>query len=131
MRGAGRVLFAAIMLVMLGTLNIIYGIGALDDANIFVGDTRFILDDLSTLGWVLIIVGALQLTGGFSLMGGGGYGKVIGIVAGTFGAVAAFFSIGDAFPWWSLMMFILCIWIVHGLVIFDEDQAYADTRRQP
>ena len=76
MRGAGRTLFAAIMLVMLGTLNIIYGIGALDDANIFVGDTRFILDDLNTLGWVLIIVGVLQLTGGFSLMGGGGLRKV-------------------------------------------------------
>src|SRR5687768_4400298 len=131
MRGAGRTLFAAILLVMLGTLNIIYGIGALDDANFVISDTRYILDDLNTLGWVLIIVGALQLTGGFSLMGGGGYGKVIGIVAGTFGAVAAFFSIGGAFPWWSLMMFILCIWIVHGLVIFDEDQTYAETRRQP
>ncbi len=129
MRGAGRTLFAAIMLVMLGTLNIIYGIGALDDANIFVGDTRFILDDLNTLGWVLIIVGALQLTGGFSLMGGGGYGKFIGILAATLGAVSAFFSIGGAYPWWSILMFILCIWIVHGLVMFDEDQAYAEGAR--
>ena len=98
MRGAGRTLFAAIMLVMLGTLNIIYGIGALDDANFVDWRTRFILDDLNTLGWVLIIVGALELTGGFSLMGGGGYGKFIGILAGTLGAISAFFSIGGAIP---------------------------------
>jgi hypothetical protein len=129
MRGAGRTLFAAILLVMLGTLNIIYGIGALDDANIFVGDTRFILDDLNALGWVLIIVGALQLTGGFSLMGGGGYGKFIGILAATLGAVSAFFSIGGAYPWWSILMFIVCIWIIHGLVMFDEDQRYAEGPR--
>jgi hypothetical protein len=129
MRGAGRTLFAAILLVLLGTLNIIYGIGSLDDANIFVGDTRFILDDLNTLGWVLILVGALQLTGGFSLMGGGGYGKFIGILAATLGAVSAFFSIGGAFPWWSLAMLALCIWIIHGLVIFDEDQAAMEGRR--
>ena len=61
--------FAAILLMIVGTINIIYGIGALDDANIYVNDTRFILDDLNTLGWVLIILGVIQLTGGFSLRG--------------------------------------------------------------
>ncbi len=60
--GAGRVVFAAIMLLIVGTLNIIYGIGALDDANIFVNDTRFVLSNLNTLGWVLIILGVIQLT---------------------------------------------------------------------
>ena len=72
--------FAAILLLIVGTLNIIYGIGALDDANIFVNDTRFIFDDLNTLGWVLIILGVIQLTGGFSLMAGTTYGRVIGII---------------------------------------------------
>src|SRR5215207_8942695 len=43
-RGVGRVTFAAFLLMVVGTINIIYGIGALDDANIFVNDTRFILD---------------------------------------------------------------------------------------
>ncbi len=128
MRGTGRVLFAAIMLVMLGTLNIIYGIGALDDANFAISNTRFVLDDLNTLGWVLILVGILQLTGGFSLMGGGGYGKFIGIFAATLGAVSAFFSIAGENPWWSILMFIVCIWIVHGLVMFDEDQAALEGR---
>jgi len=50
------------MLLILGVLNIIYGIGALDDANIFVNDTRFILGNLNTLGWVLIVLGVIQLT---------------------------------------------------------------------
>ena len=40
MRGAGRVVFAATLLLIVGTLNIIYGIGALDDANIFVNDNE-------------------------------------------------------------------------------------------
>ncbi|HYH62086.1 MAG TPA: hypothetical protein VD766_09490 [Solirubrobacterales bacterium] len=114
---------------MLGTLNIIYGIGALDDANFAISNTRFVLDDLNTLGWVLIIVGVLELTGGFSLMGGGGYGKFLGILAGTLGAVSAFFSIAGENPWWSILMFILCIWIVHGLIMFGEDEAYVEGPR--
>ena len=66
MQGAGRVAFAGIMLLVLGTLNVIYGIGALDNANVFVNDTRLVFSDLNTLGWILIIWGVLELIGGVS-----------------------------------------------------------------
>ncbi len=122
MRGAGRVVFAAIMLLVVGTLNIIYGIGALDDANIFVNDNRFVLSNLNTLGWVLIILGLIQLTGGFSLMAGNTYGRVIGIAGGTLGAIGALLSIGGNYPWWSLGIFVLCIYIVHGIIVYGEDE---------
>jgi hypothetical protein len=122
MRGAGRVVFASILLLIVGTLNILYGIGALDDANIFVNDTRFILDDLNTLGWVLIILGVIQLTGGFSLMAGNTYGRVIGIVGGSLGAIGALLSIGQSNPWWSLVVFFLCIYVVHGIIVFGEEE---------
>jgi len=121
MRGTGRVLFAAILLVMLGSLNIIYGIGALDDANIFVNDTRFVLDNLSTLGWVLLILGVVQITGGLSLMSGGTWGMIVGITGATLGAVGAILSIGGAFPWWSLAQFALCLWVLHGLLVYGDD----------
>ena len=122
MRGAGRVVFAAIMLMLVGFLNIIYGIGALDDANYFVNDTRFILTNLNTLGWVLIILGIIQLTAGFSLMSGNAYGRVLGVIGGSLGAIGALFSIGGANPWWSLVIFALCIYIVHGIIVFGEDE---------
>ena len=122
MRGAGRVAFAATMLLILGFLNVLYGIGALDDANIFVNDTRFILDDLNTLGWVLMVLGVIQLTAGFSLMGGRTYGRVLGVAAGSIGAIGALLSIGGSFPWWSLAEFALCIYVVHGILIFGEDE---------
>jgi hypothetical protein len=114
--------FAGILLILVGTINIIYGIGALDDANIFVNDTRFILDDLNTMGWVLIILGAIQLTGGFSLVSGNAYGRVIGVVAGSLGALGALFSIGGSNPWWSLAVFALCVWVVYGILVFGEDE---------
>jgi hypothetical protein len=129
MRGAGRVVFAAILLLIVGTLNIIYGIGALDDANIFVNDTRYILTNLSTLGWVLIILGVIQLTGGFSLMAGNVYGRVIGVVSGSLGAIGALLSIGGSYPWWSLGIFFLCVWIVFGIVEYGGEER--EIRREP
>jgi hypothetical protein len=122
MRGAGRVLFAAILLMVAGTINIIYGIGALDDANIFVNDKRYIFTNLNTLGWVLIILGVIQLTGGFSLMAGHTYGRVIGIVAGSLGAIGALLSIGGNYPWWSLGVFALCVYVVHGIIVYGEEE---------
>ena len=122
MRGTGRAAFAATLLLIAGTLNIIYGIGALDDANIFVNDTRYIFTNLNTMGWVLIILGVIQFVGGFSLFAGNTYGRVIGIIGAGLGAIAALFSIGDGNPWWSLAVFALCIYIVHGIFVFGEDE---------
>jgi hypothetical protein len=122
MRGAGRAVFAAIFLLMVGTLNIIYGIGALDGANFYANGTRFILDDLNTLGWVLIVLGVIQLTGGFSLMVGHTYGRVIGIIGGSLGAIGALLSMDDGHPFWSLAIFALCVWIVAGIAELGEDE---------
>jgi hypothetical protein len=121
MRGTGRALLAATLLLIAGTLNIIYGIGALDNANIFANDKRYILTDLNTMGWVLIVLGIIQLTGGFSLMSGSTYGRFIGILGGTLGAIGALLSIGGNYPWWSLALFFLCVYIIHGIFIYGED----------
>ena len=120
-------MFAAIVLLLVGTINIIYGIGALDDANFFVNDTRFILTNLNTMGWVLIILGVIQLTAGFSLLAGNTYGRVLGIIAGSLGALGALLSIGGNRPWWSLCVFALCVWIVYGIVAFGQDERAART----
>jgi hypothetical protein len=122
MRGAGRATFAAILLLMAGVLNIIYGIGALDSANIYANDTRYILSNLNTLGWVLIVLAVIQLTGGFSLLAGNTYGRVIGLVGAGLGAIGALLSVGGANPWWSLAVFALCIYVIHGLIVFGEDE---------
>ena len=103
-------------------MNIIYGIGALDKANIFTDDVRYVFTNLTTMGWVMIVLGIVQLTGGFSLFAGKTYGRIIGIIAGSLGAISALLSVGGAFPWWSLGIFVLCIYIVHGIFVLGEDE---------
>ena len=121
MRGTGRAVFAATLLLFVGTLNIIYGIGALGDAHVYVGETRLVFNNLQTYGWVLIILGVIQLTAGFSLFAGNAYGRVIGIVGAGLGAIESLVAVGGSYPFWSLGVFALCLWILHGLVILGED----------
>lgn len=129
MRGAGRAVFVAFLLLIAGATNIIYGLGALDGANIFIDDTRYILSNLNTLGWVLIILGVFQLAAGFSLMSGRAFGRIVGVVAGSFGALGALLSIGGDHPWWSLAVFALCVYVVHGIQDLDADVRTAELER--
>ena len=122
MRGTGRAVFAAILLVIAGTLNIIYGIGAISDANFFTSNTQYVFSSLHTWGWITLILGVIQLTAGFSLFGGGVYGRVIGIAAATLGAIGALLSVGGAYPFWSLGIFALCVIVIHGLVVYGEPE---------
>ena len=122
MRGTGRVIFAATLLLIVGFLNIIYGIGALSDANVLVNDTRLVFTDLNQLGWFVIVIGLIQMTGGFSLISGHEYGRIIAIAAASLGAIGALLSVGGAFPWWSLAIFFVCIYVIHGILVFGEDE---------
>jgi hypothetical protein len=122
MRGAGRAAFVAILLLIAGTLNVIYGIAAIGDASFFVDNTRYVFSGLSTWGWITVILGVLQLCGGFSLLAGNTFGRVIGLVAASLGAIGALLAVGGAFPFWSLGIFALCVICIHGLVVYGEDE---------
>ena len=127
MRGAGRALFAAILLVVAGTLNVIYGIAAISNADFYGDATVYAFGGLETWGWVTLILGLIQLTGGFSLASGNSYGLVIGITGATLGAIVSLLAIGGPNPFWSLGIFALCLIVLHGLVVFGEEQRAART----
>src|ERR671924_1056152 len=116
MRGVGRAIFAAILLVIAGTLNVIYGIGAISDAHFYTtANVHYVFSSLHTWGWITLILGVIELTAGFSLFGGGAYGRFVGIVAATLGAIGALLGIAGQYPFWSLGVFALCVIVIHGL----------------
>jgi len=121
MRGAGRAVFVAILLMIAGTLNVIYGIAAIDDASFFVENTRYVFSSLHTWGWITVILGVVQLIGGFSLLSGQTFGRVVGLIAASLGAIGALLAVGGAYPFWSLGIFALCVICIHGLLVYGED----------
>jgi hypothetical protein len=122
MRGAGSALFVGILLMIAGVLNIIYGIAAVGDASFWVSNTQFVFSSLHTWGWITIILGAIQLTASFSLFAGGAYGRVVGIIAATLGAIGALLDVGGAHPWWALGVFAICVICIRGLFVLGEPE---------
>jgi hypothetical protein len=118
-RGLGRAIFAAVLLMVAGVLNIIYGIAAISDSSFFVHNTRYILSGLNGWGWITLILGIAELMASVSLFRGGTFGRWFGIGVAGLNAIAALLAI-PAYPFWSLAIFALCLWIIHGLAIYGE-----------
>jgi hypothetical protein len=120
MRGFGRAVFVAILLLIAGVLNVIYGFAAIGDANFWVNEQHFVFGNLHTWGWITVIIGFIEIIAGVSLFVGGTFGRVIGIIAASIGAVGALLAVGGAYPFWALGVFALCVICIHGLVVYGE-----------
>jgi uncharacterized membrane protein (DUF2068 family) len=115
--GAGWILFAGVMIVMAGIFNVIYGIAAINNSKFFVADREFIISNLKTWGWVILVVGVVQIFAAFSIWKGRAFGRWFGIVAAGVNAIAALMSI-QAYPFWSLAVFSLDLLVVYGLATY-------------
>jgi hypothetical protein len=122
MRGAGSALFVGILLMIAGVIDIVYGIAAVGNSHFYTEQGTYVFSSLHTWGWITIILGIIELAAAFSLFGGGTYGRVVGIVAASLGAVGALLNIGGAHPFWSLGVFAICLICIHGLVVLGEPE---------
>ena len=120
-RGTGRAFFAAIMLMVAGTVNIIYGIAAIDDSKFFVNETKYVFSNLNTWGWVTLVLGVVAILASFSVMRGGVFGRTVGIFVASLTAIGSLLSIGGAYPFWSLGVFAISIAVIHGLAVYDPE----------
>lgn len=111
---SGWWVFAGILLIVAGILNIIWGIAAIGDSKFFTESGTYIISGLHTWGWITLILGVLELVAAFSLFAGGEFGRWFGIFVAAFNAVAALLSI-PGYPFWSLAIFALSIIIVYKL----------------
>lgn len=111
---SGWWVFAGVLLLVAGVLNIVYGIAAIGDSKFFTENATYIISGLHTWGWVMLIIGVLEIVAAFSLFSGGEYGRWFGIIVGSLNAIAALLSI-SARPFWALAIFALSIIIVYKL----------------
>jgi hypothetical protein len=122
-RGAGSAFFASVLLMVAGTVNVIYGIAAIADSKFFVNETRYVFSNLNTWGWITLLLGIIAILAGLSVVRGGVFGRTIGIFIASLTAIGALLSVGGAYPFWSLGVFAICIVVIHGLAVYDPEAA--------
>jgi hypothetical protein len=121
---SGWATFAGVMLAIVGILNIIYGIAAIDSANFYVNDARYVISDLNTWGWVMLVIGAIQFCAAFSIFAGTEWGRWVGILAAGLNCIAQLLFL-PAYPLLALALFSVDILVIYGLVAHAGRRAYS------
>ena len=123
-RGLGWLVFAGIMLSIIGILNIVYGIAAIDKSSFYTANAHYVITDLKTWGWVVLGVGAIQFLAAFGIWAGSEWGRWVGIISAGANAIVQMFFI-SAYPFWALSLFTLDLLVIYGLVVYGSRSSRA------
>lgn len=116
-KGGGWVTFAAVMMGLAGTFNILEGILAIANSRVYTQHQTFVFSNLHTWGWLMLVLGIGLLLAAFSLFSGSELARWFGIVVASINAIGQLYYI-PAYPFWSLAMFTVDILIIYGLAAY-------------
>ena len=115
--GFGWVDFAAIMLGLAGIWNVLSGILAIADSRVYVADETFVFSDLNTWGWIMLILGTLQLLAAVAVVRGSEFARWFGVGVAGLNAIGQLYFL-PAYPLWSMAIFAVDILIIYGLAVY-------------
>ena len=129
-RGANRgegywmVVFAASLLGVVGSLNVIEGIAAIARSHVFIGNARYVIGDLRAWGWVVMILGVLQLAAMLGILAGNQIARWFGVAVIGLNIIAQMFLL-PGYPFWSLMIVAVDVVALWGLCAYGSRQNLA------
>ena len=111
----GWVIFAGVMMLLVGSLNFFYGLAAvLNDEVVVVGGNGAIIADLTTWGWVTLILAIILVLTGFGLLTGAEWARWVGVFVVTLNAIEQVW-VFPAAPLWALIVIALDVIIIYNL----------------
>jgi hypothetical protein len=118
-RGYGLVLFASILLLVIGCFNLIYGIAAVAQSHVFVANAHYVFGDLRSWGWITLIFGCLQLLAAAGVLAGSQAARWFAVAVIALNAIDQMFFI-PAYPFWSLLIIAMDVIALYGLCAYGS-----------
>lgn len=111
----GVATFAGIMLATVGVLQILQGLAAVLEDDVYVAGINYAYEiDLTSWGWIHIVIGAIALATGIGLASGQLWARITGIFLAILG-IFANFAFMPYYPFWSLLVIGIYVWVIWAL----------------
>ena len=118
-QGYGLILFAAVLLVVVGCFNLIYGIAAIANSHVFTAHAHYVFGNLRAWGWITLILGVVQLLAAAGVLAGNQLARWFAVVVVGLNAIEQMFFI-PAYPFWSLMIIAIDVVALYGLCAYGS-----------
>lgn len=115
--GSGWRAFAGVLILIAGIFNIIDGIVA-------VADTKYLTDhvifgDLTSWGWAILAIGAVQFLVGLAIFAGSGFAAFLGVLIAGLNAIGQLLFL-RTYPAWSVITIAIDLLIIYGLTAYGH-----------
>ncbi|MFE2102522.1 MULTISPECIES: hypothetical protein [unclassified Streptomyces] len=118
----GLTAFAGVMLLLAGLLGVFRGIMAIAHDNVFVTTPNYVFKfDLTSWGWIHLVLGALAVVVSFGLVRPAPWARVAGVGIAGLVIIANFLSLPYA-PVWSVVMITISGFIIWALCVVQGDE---------
>jgi hypothetical protein len=117
--------FAGVMMVILGSLDAFWGLAAiLNNEVVVVGGTGALIFDITTWGWIHLLLGLLTAGAGAGLFFGKTWARTVAVIAAAASMIGSFAWLPH-YPIWGILIialdvFVMWAAIVHGRALVDE-----------
>ncbi|MEX0990217.1 MAG: hypothetical protein WD206_07980 [Actinomycetota bacterium] len=117
-RGAGWVLFAATVMILVGAFQAFMGLIAILDDPVFLATPNYTLElSTSSWGWLHLLWGTIVVLVGLGLLAGQTWARAVGIIVVGAQAFVNFMHI-PVQPWWSILLIALDIAVIWALCVY-------------
>ncbi|MFE6711542.1 hypothetical protein [Streptomyces sp. NPDC057695] len=118
---SGGTLFAGVLMLVTGFMDVFQGIAGIaeDDVYTRVGDYVFKFD-LTTWGWIHLVLGVVLAIAGYGVLKGAEWGRVAGIALASLNILFQFLFLPYQ-PWWALFSMAISVFVIWALA---TDEAY-------
>ncbi|HEY5880407.1 MAG TPA: hypothetical protein VIU11_15970 [Nakamurella sp.] len=119
----GFTVFAGVAMVMIGAFHALQGLVALFNDDFYVVGQKWIFEfDLTTWGWVHLIVGIVVAVAGFFVFNGAVWARAVGITVAAVSALLNFMWL-PYYPVWSMVIIALDVLVIWALSVHGRDIA--------
>lgn len=119
----GIVIFGATILATLGVLQLLEGLSALANDDVFVRSPNYLFHlDITGWGWIHLLLGAAGVAIGVSLLRGQRWAMLAGICVAALSAIANFAFL-PYYPWWSLILVAFDFLVIWALTVVLTDRS--------
>ena len=117
--GYWMIVFAVALLVTVGFFNLIDGIAAIANSHVFIANAHYVVGDLRLWGWIVLILGTLQIIAAIAVLAGSQAARWFAVVVIGLNAIGQMFFI-PAYPFWSLLIIAVDIVALWGLCAYGS-----------
>ena len=121
-RGEGWVVFAGIVFLLAGIVNVPYGIAAISSSHFYASGAHYAIGELKLWGWFITILGALQIVVAIGICRWASWSRWAGITLAALSAIIQLLSIAG-YPLLSLTFVTIDVLVIYALVLYGQGAA--------